>query len=82
VSRIAPDTLDLLRHPDTAPEGVLPVGAWLLLALLGRSTQLRLFPKALHSRAGERYPARRTISRKPRWLVEVSTGWAILAAGR
>jgi hypothetical protein len=79
VGRIAPDTLDFLRHPDTAPEGVLPVGAWLLLALLGRLTQLRLFPKA---RAGERYPARRTISRKPRWLVEVSTGWAILAAGR
>ena len=54
VSRIAPDTLDFLRHPDTALEGVLSVGAWLVLALLGRSTQLKLFQKALHSPASER----------------------------
>jgi uncharacterized membrane protein (DUF485 family) len=54
LSRIAPDTLGFLHHPDTALEGVLSTGAWLVLALLGRSTQLRLFPKALHAGAGER----------------------------
>jgi hypothetical protein len=52
LGRIAPDALDFLRHPDTALEGVLSFGAWLVLALLGRQTQLRLFPKAV--RAGER----------------------------
>jgi hypothetical protein len=52
LGRIAPDALDFLRHPDTALEGVLSFGAWLVLALLGRQTQLRLFPKAV--RAGDR----------------------------
>jgi hypothetical protein len=47
LSRIAPDGLSFLRHPDTALEGVLSVGAWLVLALLGRSVQMRLFPRAL-----------------------------------
>ena len=51
--RSRPSTgLDFLRHPDTALEGVLSFGAWLVLALVGRQTQLRLFPKAV--RAGER----------------------------
>jgi hypothetical protein len=31
---------------------VLSFGVWLLLGLLGRSTQLRLFPKKLRSGAG------------------------------
>jgi hypothetical protein len=39
-------------HPDTALQGVLSFGAWLVLALVGRQTQLRLFPKTV--RAGER----------------------------
>jgi hypothetical protein len=52
LGRIAPNALDFLRHPDTALEGVLSFGAWLALALLGRQTQLRLFPKAV--RAGDR----------------------------
>jgi hypothetical protein len=52
LGRMAPDALDFLRHPDTALEGVLSFGAWLVLALLGLQTQLRLFPKAV--RAGER----------------------------
>jgi hypothetical protein len=47
LSRIAPDALSFLRHPDTALEGVLSVGAWLVLAFFGRSTQMRLFPRAL-----------------------------------
>jgi hypothetical protein len=51
--RSRPSTgLDFLRHPGTALEGVLSFGAWLALALVGRQTQLRLFPKAV--RAGER----------------------------
>jgi hypothetical protein len=54
LGRIAPDALQFLRHPDTALEGVLSFGAWLALALLGRTTQLRLFPKAVRSGAGER----------------------------
>jgi hypothetical protein len=54
LGRIAPDALEFLRHPDTALEGVLSFGAWLALALVGRSTQLRLFPRALRSGAGER----------------------------
>jgi hypothetical protein len=49
VSRIAPSTLDWLRHPDTALTGVLAFGIWIVLALLGRRTQLRLFPRALHA---------------------------------
>jgi hypothetical protein len=54
LGRIAPDTLEFLRHPDTPLEGVLSFGLWLALAVFGRSTQLRLFPRALRSRAGER----------------------------
>jgi prolipoprotein diacylglyceryltransferase len=54
LGRIAPDALEFLRHPDTALEGVLSFGAWLALALVGRSTQLRLFPRTLRSGAGER----------------------------
>jgi hypothetical protein len=53
LSRIAPDALGFLRHPDTALAGVVSVGAWLVLALLGRNTQRRLFPKALHVRDQE-----------------------------
>ena len=52
LGRIAPDALEFLLHPDTAPEGVLSFGAWLALALLGRSIQMRLFPKTLRSEAG------------------------------
>ena len=54
LGRISPDHLAFLRHPDTALEGVLSFGAWLALGLLGRSTQLKLFPKALRSQASER----------------------------
>jgi hypothetical protein len=54
LSRIAPSTLDWLKHPDTALEGVLSVGIWLVLALLGRRTQLRLFPRALRAREDSR----------------------------
>jgi hypothetical protein len=54
LGRVAPDALGFLHHPDTALEGVLSFGAWLVLALLGRSTQLRLFPKALRAGASER----------------------------
>jgi hypothetical protein len=35
LSRIAPDALGFLRHPDTALEGVVSVAVWLALALLG-----------------------------------------------
>ena len=49
LGRISPDHLEFLRHPDTALEGVLSFGAWFLLALLGRTTQVRLFSKALRS---------------------------------
>lgn len=52
LGRMAPDALDFLPHPDTALEGVLSFGAWVVLALVGRQTQLRLFRKAV--RAGER----------------------------
>jgi hypothetical protein len=52
LGRIAPDALEFLRHPDTALEGVLSFGAWIALALLGRTTQMRLFPKTLRSEAG------------------------------
>ena len=54
LSRIAPDTLDFLRHPETALEGVLSFGIWIVLALLGRRTQLRLFPRALHAQQDTR----------------------------
>ena len=54
LSRIAPVALDFLRHPDTALEGVVSIGVWLALALLGRSTQRRLFPKALRLNAEAR----------------------------
>ena len=54
LGQIAPNALEFLRHPDTALEGVLSVGAWLALALLGRTTQLRLFPRTLRSGAGGR----------------------------
>jgi hypothetical protein len=53
LSRIAPDGLGFLRHPDTPLEGVLSVAAWLVVALLGRSSQLRLFPRALNVRADQ-----------------------------
>ena len=49
LGRIAPGTLEFLRHPDTPLEGVLSFGVWLALGLLGRSTQLRLFPRKLRS---------------------------------
>ena len=54
LGQIAPDALEFLRHPDTPLEGVLSFGAWLALALVGRTTQLRLFPRTLRARAGER----------------------------
>jgi hypothetical protein len=54
LGQIAPNALEFLRHPDTALEGVLSFGAWLALALLGRTTQLRLFPRTLRSSAGGR----------------------------
>jgi hypothetical protein len=49
LGRISPDHLEFLRHPNTALEGVLSFGAWIVLGLFGRTVQLRLFPKALHS---------------------------------
>jgi hypothetical protein len=54
LGQIAPDALEFLRHPETALEGVLSFGAWLALGLLGRSIQLKLFPKALRSSASRR----------------------------
>ena len=50
LSRVAPSALDWLKHPETALEGVASVAIWLALALLGRRTQLRLFPRMLHAR--------------------------------
>lgn len=49
LSRLAPSALDFLRHPDTPFTAVLSFAAWIVLALLGRRTQLRLFPRALHA---------------------------------
>lgn len=49
LGQISPDHLEFLRHPDTALEGVLSFGAWFALAVLGRTTQLRLFSKTLRS---------------------------------
>jgi hypothetical protein len=54
LSRVAPDTLDWLKHPDTALTGVVSFGIWIALALFGRSTQLRLFPRALKVQEDER----------------------------
>ena len=54
LSRIAPDPLDWLRHPETALEGVASVGIWLVVALLGRRTQLRLFPRTLRAQRDNR----------------------------
>jgi hypothetical protein len=51
LSRMAPDTVGFLRHPETGWETVLAIMAWLALALVGRTIQRGLFPRALHSRA-------------------------------